>query len=181
MAPRRFTTTFATVSQAIVVVVALAALAGCTLKSGPESSASTSPETTAAIDTTTVPTTEVPPSSDTSAPPSSEPLPPDDPDGAFGHTQAELDEFRRIYSEAFRAECNRIWANANGDGSLADPDLGDPYFVGDCIDGLDPDWAEFADSNEEAFQLGVDDAQIAASDLADPLCNDAGRCWSYGF
>ena len=92
----------------------------------------------------------------------------------------EIDEFRRIYSDAFRAECGRIWSHANPDGSLADPDLGDPYYLSDCVGELDPDWAEFADSNVEAFQLGVDDAQIAASDLADPLCNNAGQCWTYG-
>jgi hypothetical protein len=168
-----------TAALALLVVVALVGLVGCSRKSAIESSADTSPETTAATDTT-VTTTSAPPSSDTTVPPVTDSTPVEEPDGAFGHTQAEIDGYRLIYTNAFRNECTRIWGHANGDGSLADPDLGDPYFVSDCTDSLDPDWAEFADSNDEAFQLGIDDAQIAASDLADPLCNNAGQCWTYG-
>jgi hypothetical protein len=162
-----------------LAVVVVGALAGCSRKAL-ESSTDTTTGTTVVGETTTVPP---PPSSDTTAPPvtDSTPVQPDElPDGAFGHPQAVIDEFRRIYSEAFTAECTRIWGHANADGSLADPDLGDPYYVSDCLEDLDPDWGELADSNDEAFQLGVDDAQIAASDRADPLCNAAGVCWSYG-
>jgi hypothetical protein len=167
-----------TLIAAALAVVTVVALSSCTRKPAVESSSDTVPESSTVLDTTSLPPSTAPPSTDTTTPPVTEPDAA--PDGEFGHSQAEIDAFRRIYADAFRAECTRIWAHANGDGSLADPDLGDPYYLSDCLDGLDADWAELADSNDEAHQLGLDDAQSAASDLADPLCNDAGQCWSYG-
>jgi hypothetical protein len=99
----------------------------------------------------------------------------------FGHTEAETASFVAAYSQAFRAECERIFASVGG-GPLADPDFPeDQYVVGDCLFELDETWGELVDSVEEARMSGIDDAQIAASDLADPLCNLGGTiCWSYG-
>jgi hypothetical protein len=168
----------------VVIAVTLGVLGACSTKSSPEASDDTGPDTTAVSDTTAVdPGTSVP-SSDTSTPDSTDPsssTPSDDDGGAFGFTAQQLAEFRTVYADAFRAECTRIWGHANADGSLYDPDLAeDLYFVSDCLDSLDADFGEFADSVADAQSLGFDDAQIAASDLADPLCNDAGVCWSYG-
>jgi hypothetical protein len=100
---------------------------------------------------------------------------------AFGHTPEQVAAFNAAYAEAFRAECQRIWASLGG-GPLADPDFPeDQYTVDDCIFELDETWGELNDSVEEAATAGFDDAQIAASDLADPLCNlSATVCWSYG-
>jgi hypothetical protein len=65
---------------------------------------------------------------------------------------------------------------------MSDPDFPeDPYVVDDCLADIDDSWGEFASSVEEAQATGLDDAQIAASDLADPLCDSSGtRCFSYG-
>jgi len=169
-----------------IVVLALLAgvllLGACTRKAAPGEDAATG---------TTQPTgTSIGPG--TSVPPPTEPTPLPDPaessttiepdDGAFGHSAATLAAFRAAYAQAFRAECQRIWASMGG-GPLADPDFPeDQYTVNDCLAELDEDWGEFADSVEEAQSMGFDEAQIVASDLADPLCSVANEsfCWSYG-
>lgn len=144
--------------------------------------------TTRAPGTSVEPGTTIEPSTDTTAtlPTESTPSTTDasgeDDVGPFGHTEAELAAFRAAYAEAFRAECQRIWTSMGG-GALADPDFPeDQYTVNDCLAELDDSWGEFADSLEEAQVTGIDDAQIAASDLADPLCrvDDPTVCWSYG-
>ena len=88
---------------------------------------------------------------------------------------------RAAFTQAFEAECNRIWASVGG-GLLSDPDFPeDQYPVEDCLIELDPDWAELVDSVEEAQASGLEEAQLAASNLADPLCAaDGTTCWSYG-
>jgi hypothetical protein len=168
------------------LVLTVGTLAGCSRKSAPDSAAGDTATETTAIAGTSV----VPPSSDTTAstaPPEGDPnassttLEADDNTDAFGHTPEQVQAFRAAYSAAFEAECRRIWASVGG-GLLSDPDFAeDQYSVDDCLGELDPDWGELADSVEEAQTTGADDAQIAASDLADPLCAaDGVTCWSYG-
>ena len=167
------------------LLIAVGTLSACSRKSAPESAADdTASDTTAASGTSLAP-----PSSDTSTIPPGSPDPNasttttiegDDAD-AFGHTPEEVQAFRAAYSEAFNGECQRIWASVGG-GLLSDPDFPeDGYAVDDCLTELDPDLAELVDSVDEARTTGTDDAQIAASDLADPLCAaDGVTCWSYG-
>jgi hypothetical protein len=171
-------------------VAALALLAGmlllgaCSRKAAPNEESVAG--TTLPPGTSIAPGTSVPPSTDTTPPiDPGAPIPtttePDD-GSAFGHSAETLATFRAAYAQAFRAECQRIWASMGG-GALADPDFPeDQYTVNDCLAELDDSWGEFADSVEEAQSLGFDDAQIAASDLADPLCSvaDESFCWSYG-
>jgi hypothetical protein len=146
---------------------------------GEAAATTVAPTTTEATTTTGEPTpTATTPSTDTS--PTTPP--PDDGTDAFGNTPEQSAQFRAAYRAAFETECARIWATyAGGDGILADPDFPeDPYVVDDCVIDLDDSWGEFAASVEEAQATGTDDAQIAASDLADPLCDSSGtRCFSY--
>lgn len=169
-----------------VLVLTVVLLAGaCSRKSAPE--ADQAAETTIASPASG--STEVPPAStETTTGPdqtaegsttttSSEPV-----EEAFGYTAEQLAAFRAAYATAFRAECQRIWASMGG-GALADPDFPeDQYTVNDCLAELDDTWGELNDSVEQAATAGTDDAQIAASDLADPLCSvgNPSRCWSYG-
>ena len=167
----------------IVVVVCL--LAGCSRKAAVDSAED-------AATTSTVPVSET--TATTSTLPADSSVPADDPNAststtdtedntdAFGHTDADNAAFRAAYSQAFEAECQRIWGMAGADGLMADPDFPeDTYAVSDCTDELDPSNGEFTDSVGEAQSTGVDDAQIAASDLADPLCATGGTpCFSYG-
>jgi hypothetical protein len=167
----------------LALVVTVGTLAACSRKSQPESTADDTTQTTAAIGTAIPPTT---PDTSTS---STAPLDPSassttlggDGSNAFGHTEEETAAFVAAYSEAFETECARIWASVGG-GVLSDPDFPeDGYVVDDCLSELDPDWGELVDSIDEARTTGADDAQIAASDLADPLCAaDGTTCWSYG-
>jgi predicted small lipoprotein YifL len=167
------------------LLVAVLALAACSRKGplGDDNEAvgtSTEPMQTS-TSTTTVATDSSVPAEDPGA--STSTTSPEEEPGAFGHTDAELASFRAAYSAAFEGECHRIWSSyAGADGLMADPDFAeDTYAVDDCLIELDADYGELADSVEEAQTTGVDDAQIAASDLADPLCATGGApCWSYG-
>jgi hypothetical protein len=172
----------------LLLVVALCLLAACSRQGaiGDESDAAATSTVTSESTTTSPPATQPTDSSvageDPNASSTTEPSPDDDV-GAFGHTDADLASFRAAYSVAFEAECRRIWSTyAGADGLMADPDFpDDTYTVDDCLFELDADYGEFADSVEEAQTTGLDDAQIAASDMADPLCATAGSpCWSYG-
>lgn len=172
---------------AIAVLVLLVPLSAC---SGNNDDASdtdtTATETTAAVaptETTTPPTDSVAPDETTTVPSDPAPDASEDDTDAFGHSPEEDASFRAAYTAAFQAECQRIWSSyAGGDALLADPDFAeDTYSLQDCLDELDPDYGSFADSVDEATTSGTDDAQIAASDLADPLCATGGSpCWSYG-
>jgi hypothetical protein len=171
----------------VALLVAVLALAACSRKAaiGDESdaaAASTVSSTTSSSTTSTVPTDSSLPVEDPGAPSTTTTTSPDG-FGAFGYTDAELASFRAAYAQAFEAECRRIWSSySGGTGLLADPDFPeDTYTVDDCLTELDDSNGEFADSVDEARSTGVDDAQIAASDLADPLCATGGApCWSYG-
>jgi len=172
---------------AVALLVAVLLLAACSRKAalGDDNESvgtSTEPTPTSTSTTTSVGGSDSSlPAEDPGA--STSTTSPEDETGPFGHTDAELASFRAAYSAAFEAECRRIWSTtAGGDGLLADPDFAeDTYTVDDCLGELDPDWGEFADSVAEAQTSGLDEAQIAASDLADPLCATGGApCWSYG-
>jgi len=164
------------VSAALVVVVLL--LAACTRKDAPGASSDDTSGTTELTGTSIAPTSE-PPSTAPGDPGSTTTT--EEETDAFGHTAAEVAAFVAAYSQAFRAECQRIFDSLGG-GPLSDPDFPeDQYLVDDCIFELDETWGELVDSVEEATTTGIDDAQIAASDLADPLCDASGTtCWSYG-
>lgn len=171
----------------VAVLALLVPLAACSGNDNDDASdpSTTATETTAVapIETTTPPTDSVAPDETTTVPPDSTPDASDDDTDAFGHTPEQDASYRAAYTAAFEAECRRIWSSyAGGDGLLADPDFAeDTYSVQDCLGELDPDYGSFADSVDEATTSGTDDAQIAASDLADPLCATGGSpCWSYG-
>lgn len=164
---------------AVALLGAASLFAGCSRESLDDTNDAAS--TTIPTATSIAPPTSDP-AADTTAPAgdSSSTTDPDD-GGAFGHSEAELASFRAAYSQAFTEECERIWTSIGG-GPLSDPDFPeDQYVVGDCVFELDETWGDLVDSIDEARSSGVDDAQIAASDLADPLCNaGATVCWSYG-
>lgn len=172
---------------ALFAALALGIGAGaCSKESSVDDAASS---TTEAVDTTSVPAAvDTTVATDTSTPaettPTSDaPLATEETTDIFGNTPTENATYRAAYRAAFEAECGRIWATyAGADGVLADPDFPeDPYVVDDCTADLDDSWGEFAGSVDEARASGTDDAQIAASDLADPLCDSSGtRCFSYG-
>jgi hypothetical protein len=170
---------------ALVLVLGTSALGACSREEAPGDGAADTtigaPGTSVAPDTTMAPTPDTTTTAtDPSAPVESTPTEPDT--NAFGQTEEQAAQFRSVYAQAYRAECQRIWASVGG-GALADPDFPeDQYTVNDCLAELDESWGEFANDVDEARSLGVDDAQIAASDLADPLCSAANptRCWSYG-
>jgi hypothetical protein len=169
---------------ALAGVLGASALGACSREEAPDDqSAGTTaeaPGTSIGSDTTVAPATDTTAAIDPGVPPESTTTEPDT--NAFGQTEEQAAQLRAIYAEAYRAECQRIWASVGG-GALADPDFPeDQYTVNDCLAELDDTWGEFANDVNEARTLGVDDAQIAASDLADPLCSAANptRCWSYG-
>lgn len=168
----------AVLAAAVVLVLVLA---GCSRNSAIEDEQDAG--TTIAPTTSVAPGTSEPTTDTTVDPGSTESTtPPEEPEtDAFGHTPEQVAAFNAAYAQAFRAECQRIWASLGG-GPAADPDFPeDQYTVDDCLFELDETWGELNDSVEEATQSGIDDAQIAASDLADPLCNlSATVCWSYG-
>jgi hypothetical protein len=165
--------------------ITIGVLAGCSRKSAPDSAAEVTATETTAVNGTSL----APPTSDTgSFSTTSTTLDPnpsstiiEDGTDAFGHTPEEVQALRTAYSAAFDGECRRIWASVGG-GLLSDPDFPeDQYAVDDCLSELDADWGELVDSVDEARTTGADDAQLAASDLADPLCAANGTtCWSYG-
>jgi hypothetical protein len=174
---------------AALAVALLLVFTGCSRTSTSDDNAASADTTAAAPDTTAAPpdTTAATDTTATTDDPSSTSSDDDgdttDSTDAFGHTDADNAAFRDAYAAAFDAECRRIWSTyAGADGLMADPDFpDDTYSVQDCLDELDTDYGEFTDSVDEARSTGLDDAQIAASDLADPLCATAGTpCWSYG-
>jgi hypothetical protein len=178
MPTSRSTPVRAVLATAAVVLVIFATSCSRNEAIGDEDAGST----TLGPTTSVAPGTSQPATDTTQNPGSSEPTPSSEPEtDAFGHTPEEVAALNAAYAEAFRAECQRIWSSLGG-GPLADPDFPeDQYSVDDCLFELDETWGELNDSVTEAATMGLDDAQIAASDLADPLCNLAATvCWSYG-
>jgi hypothetical protein len=178
-----------TVRRTLVAVAALLALTVAAGACSREDAVDDASSSSTVVDGTTIPASDTTvPSSDTTAPPT------DSTDTTassstteetdiFGNTPSQNAAYRAAYRAAFEGECRRIWATyAGADGIMSDPDFPeDPYVVDDCLADIDDSWGEFASSVEEAQASGTDDAQIAASDLADPLCDSSGtRCFSYG-
>jgi hypothetical protein len=99
-------------------------------------------------------------------------------------TDAELAALRQAYVDAYRAACFEIWS-ISPTGALDDPYDEELYYVDDCLDEMDEDWAELADDVAEAREMGREDALEAAYYLSldGRLCYRA-TCWEhpdYGF
>jgi hypothetical protein len=80
----------------------------------------------------------------------------------------EIDpQVQTAYTEAYRAECNRIWAKAGSDGLLWDADALDAggYTINECLGSLDPGDAWFYDTVEDARIGGAQTATEAAQGL----------------
>jgi hypothetical protein len=71
------------------------------------------------------------------------------------------------YTDAFNAECDRIWSRAGADGKLWDPDdpTAGPFKVRDCYDLLDASLAFAWDNASDAKDAGTSDAGDAAASL----------------
>lgn len=71
------------------------------------------------------------------------------------------------YTDAFNAECDRIWSRAGADGKLWDPDdpTAGPFKVRDCYDLLDASLAFAWDNASDAKDAGTSDGGDAAASL----------------
>ena len=75
------------------------------------------------------------------------------------------------YVAAYDDRCREIWSHALGDGELWDAidDFYGPYTIDDCLDGRNPGWEQGFDTDAEAAEAGVDDANWAVENLTPNL------------